>query len=222
MSTLAHRLTKLFLSLQPPSNLPKGVESLYPFSNPQVKKLVRQFFNTFYSDPSPRLLILGINPGRFGAGITGINFTAPRQLKVNCGIEHSFGEQSELSAEFIYEVIESYGGPRKFYSDYFIGSMSPVGFTRNGINMNYYDDKKLATALEPFIVSGITKLINMGFITGKCFCIGEDKNFSFLSRLNEKHKFFNEIIPLPHPRFIMQYRRKQKENYILQYLEALK
>jgi hypothetical protein len=39
--------------------------------------------------------------------------------------------------------------------------------------------------------------------------------------LNRKLQFFKEIIPLPHPRFIMQYRRKQKETYLLQYLSAL-
>ena len=32
---------------------------------------------------------------------------------------------------------------------------------------------------------------------------------------------FDEIIPLPHPRFIMQYRRKQKQQFIDQYLHAL-
>ena len=222
MPTLGDKLTKLYLSLKPPASLPNDITSLYPFADPQVRKLVRQFFKKFYPDTGSRRLLLGINPGRFGAGITGINFTAPRQLQNNCGIDHPLGNHSELSAEFIYEMIEGYGGPAKFYGDYFIGAISPIGFIKNGVNMNYYDDKKLATALEPFIVSGIRQLLAMGFKNDKCFCIGGDKNFSFLSQLNEEHQFFNEIIPLPHPRFVMQYRRKQKETYIGKYLDVLK
>ncbi len=165
--------------------------------------------------------MLGINPGRFGAGITGINFTAPRQLKENCHIDHPFGNSSELSAEFIYEVIEEYGGAKKFYGDYFIGAMSPLGFVSNGKNINYYDDKKLQTVLTPFITATIQQQLLMGFKSDTVYCIGGEKNFTFLSALNHKHQFFEKIIPLPHPRFIMQYRRKKKQEYIKLYLDLL-
>ncbi len=37
-----------------------------------------------------RYLILGINPGRFGGGITGIPFTDPIRLQNICGIENDF------------------------------------------------------------------------------------------------------------------------------------
>ena len=52
-------------------------------------QIVETFFYKFYNDTNPRHLIFGINPGRFGAGTTGINFTAPKQLKEICGIDHS-------------------------------------------------------------------------------------------------------------------------------------
>lgn len=192
--------------------------------------------------------MLGINPGRYGAGITGVNFTAPKQLKENCGIDHHFKLTSELSAEFIYEMITEYGGVNKFYQDWFIGSVCPLGFVRRptqktikkgvtyrnpsekgeakqmeagGKNLNYYDDKKLMEAVTPFIIDCINKQVAMGFDTEKCLCIGGEKNFKFLSGLNAEHKWFKEIIPLPHPRFILQYRRKQKDQYIHQYLMAL-
>ncbi|HXL57936.1 MAG TPA: uracil-DNA glycosylase family protein [Chitinophagaceae bacterium] len=183
--------------------------------------VVETFFYKFYDDNQPRHLILGINPGRFGAGTTGINFTAPKQLKEFCGIDHSFKLHTELSAEFIYDSIAAYGGVKKFYKDYFITSVSPLGFIRNGVNLNYYDDKKLQKIITPFITSSIQKQISFGFKTDHCFCVGGDKNLKFLSSLNKENKFFNEITPLPHPRFIMQYRRKQKENYIHQYLSTL-
>ena len=183
--------------------------------------VVKTFFYKFYDDNAPRHLIFGINPGRFGAGTTGINFTAPKQLTEFCDIDHSFRLHTELSAEFIYDSIAAYGGVKKFYKDYFITSVSPLGFVRNGVNLNYYDDKKLQQIITPFIISSIQKQISLGFKTDHCFCIGGDKNLKFLSSLNKEYKFFTEILPLPHPRFIMQYPRKQKENYIRQYLSTL-
>lgn len=166
--------------------------------------------------------MLGINPGRFGAGITGINFTGPRQLKENCGIDHPWGNSSELSAEFIYEMIVQYGGPAKFYGDYFIGAVSPLGFVKDGKNINYYDDKKLLAAVTPFIIKTIQQQLQMGFETGTCICIGGEKNYKFLRTLNEKYNFFKKIIPLPHPRFIMQYRRKRKQEYVQAWLDTLR
>jgi hypothetical protein len=99
--------------------------------------------------------------------------------------------------------------------------VSPLGFIKNGTNLNYYDDKRLLKAVNPFIINSIKKQISLGFKTDQCICIGGDKNLKFLSALNDEHRFFGKIVPLPHPRFIMQYRRRQKENYIQQYLAAL-
>ena len=221
MPTLADKLIQFYQTLQPPKKLPKGIEVLFPQKDPEVMKIIKLFLKKFFSDDRPRHLLLGINPGRFGAGTTGVNFTAPKQLKEYCGIDHHFKQQSELSAEFIYEMIDSYGGVEKFYNDYFISAVSPLGFTKNGVNINYYDDKDLMNAVTPFIADSIQKQISFGFKTDKCFCVGGEKNFKFLSALNEKYHFFETIIPLPHPRFILQYRRKQKEKFIEQYLSAL-
>jgi len=217
--SFADSIINFYKSLAPPQ-LPNGVEVLFPQQNKEVMRLVETFFYKFYNDNYVRHLIFGINPGRFGAGMTGINFTAPKQLKEFCGIDHFFKMQTELSAEFIYDSIIAFGGVKKFYENYFITSISPLGFVKNGTNMNYYDDRKLQQAVTPFIINSIQKQISLGFKTDRCFCIGEDKNLKFFSFLNKEYKFFGDIIPLPHPRFIMQYRRKQKENYIQQYLSA--
>ena len=217
MAALAKSIVNFYRSLDPPS-LPKGIEILFPQQTKEVMKVVETFFTKFYNDTKPRHLIFGINPGRFGAGTTGINFTAPKQLKEFCGIDHCFKSQTELSAEFIYESIQAFGGVEKFYKNYFITSVSPLGFIKGGLNINYYDDKDLQQAVTPFIINNIQKQIALGFRTDFCICIGGDKNLKFFSALNNEYKFFNEIVPLPHPRFIMQYRRKQKEKYIQQYL----
>ncbi len=221
MPTLAQQLIKFYQQLTPP-HLPKGFGILHPQPDQQVIDVVKQFFQKFYNDNNPRKLMLGINPGRFGAGITGINFTGPRQLKENCGIDHPWGNSSELSAEFIYEVIMQYGGPAKFYGDYFIGAVSPLGFVKDGKNINYYDDKKLLAAVTPFIIKTIQQQLQMGFETSTCICIGGEKNYKFLKNLNNEYSSFKKIIPLPHPRFIMQYRRKRKQEYVQAWLDTLR
>jgi hypothetical protein len=217
---LADQLIRFYRNLQPPI-VPKGIGILHPQPNAAVMEVVNLFFKKFYADDAPRKLMLGINPGRFGAGITGINFTGPRQLLEHCGIEHPWGNGSELSAEFIYEMIAAYGGPTRFYSEYFIGAVSPLGYVKDGKNINYYDDKKLEDAVTPFIVDTLKQQLKMGFDANTCICIGDGKNFKFLCKLNEQEGFFKKIIPVSHPRFIMQYRRKQKDTYIKQWLDAL-
>ena len=77
---------------------------LKPVCKEDLQKALRRFLNKFYLDKLKRTLILGINPGRYGAGITGVNFTAAKQLKEFCGIDNPF-KGSELSAEFIYQMI---------------------------------------------------------------------------------------------------------------------
>ena len=46
-------------------------------------------------------------------------------------------------------------------------------------------------------------------------------NYEFLKLINEKFNFFDKIIPLEHPRFIMQYNSKNKDYYLKKYLTAL-
>lgn len=218
---LSQKLIDFYLHLQPPPGLPAGVEVLFPHEKKEVQLIIKTFFNQYFNDDHKRGLIFGINPGRYGAGITGINFTAPKQLKINCGIQHAFNESSELSAEFIYEMIDVYGGPAKFYSDWFITPVCQLGFVKDGKNMNYYDAGDLLTAVTPYIVKNMETLLEIGFRQQHCVCIGEDKNYKFLQRLNEQYKWFATITPLAHPRFIMQYRRKEKERYINLYISAL-
>ncbi len=217
----ADKIIKFYNNLQPPKNLPGGIEVLFPQEHAGVKKIIKTFYSKYYSSNKKRGLLFGINPGRFGAGITGINFTAPKQLTEYCNIENRFKQSSELSAEFIYEMIAAYGGPSKFYGNWYIAPVCPLGFVKDGKNINYYDDKDLIKTVSPFIISSIVAQLEIGFATNTCYCIGEGKNYKFLSGLNEKYKWFKKITPLPHPRFIMQYKRKEKEKYIRQYIDVL-
>ena len=220
MNTWAKELFEFYTSLKPGEYLPGSIQWLYPQKEKKVQAILELFLNKYYSDCSKRILFLGINPGRYGAGITGINFTAPKQLREDCEIENPFSG-SELSAEFIYAMINAYGGTKKFYSKFFIGSVCPLGFVQNGKNLNYYDNKELLKAIQPFIIDNISRLVSYNIDRSICICIGGEKNFKYLSRLNEQNHWFKKILCVPHPRFIMQYKRKQVQDYIKLYLDVL-
>lgn len=201
--------------------IPKGISVMNPYKDKPTLSLVKAFYEKFYHDNNDRTLLLGINPGRFGAGVTGISFTDPIRLERDCGIPNQLPKKPELSSDFIYRMIAAFGGPEKFYSRYLVSAVSPLGFTRDGKNINYYDDKKLQDAVRPFAAEWVTRLIRVGVSRQRCYSVGEGKNFNFLQNLNNENGWFDEIIPLAHPRFIMQYRRKQLDAYIGRYLDHL-
>lgn len=198
-----------------------GVEVINPFLNKDTLEITNTFYNKYYNDSNSRTFLFGINPGRFGAGVTGIPFTDPINLENYCGIKNSMNKKPELSSQFIYQMIKAYGGVDEFYSRFFITAVSPLGFTKDGKNLNYYDIKQLQQSLEAFIISTIKTQLSFGAKKQCAICIGGGKNFKFLSELNKQHHFFDLILPLDHPRFIMQYRRKQLDGYIEKYLSVL-
>lgn len=208
-------------------NLPGGIKLMNPFKdNSHALEVSSRFYEKFYSDFNPRKLILGINPGRFGAGVTGIPFTDTKRLKTKCGLDWNGCETHETSSVFIYDMIGAYGGVDEFYSDYFINSVSPLGFViedKKGRekNCNYYDSKELQKSVEPFILNSLDKILQIGIKRDVCICLGNNKNFKYLKKLNERFGYFEKIIALEHPRYIMQYRLKEKEDFIRNYLEVL-
>lgn len=200
--------------------LPDRIEWLYPYESPETRHCMNEFYSRFYSDLHSRIFILGINPGRFGAGLTGIPFTDPIRLE-QLGIRNEFQKRQELSSVFIYDMIHACGGPELFYSKYYIASLSPLGFVKGGKNYNYYDDRALAEVVRPFIIRNIETQIHFGADLNKVYCLGQGKNYDFLSQLNLVHKWWKEVIPLPHPRWIMQYRLKEKSTYLQVYNKEL-
>ena len=215
------KILHFYNELRPDFCLPVKVDLLNPFENGEAMNLARTFYHRYYQDNQPRILLFGINPGRFGAGVTGIPFTDPIRLKKDCGIENKLDKRPELSSEFIYEMIGSYGGADRFYKDFFVTAVCPLGFTLNGKNLNYYDDKILKENVEPFIVKTIRQQKVLLSSPDICFCLGKGKNFKYFTALNKKERFFKSIIPLPHPRWVMQYRRKKKAYFIDKYVLEL-
>jgi hypothetical protein len=220
-STFADRALAFLENLRIAGKIPAAIEVLNPYHDAYTMGLCEAFYKKYYNDNSKRTLMVGINPGRFGSGATGVSFTDPIKLETICGIPNTLTKKPELSADFIYAMIDAYGGPKAFYKKHFISAVSPLGFTSKGKNINYYDDKSLQTAITPFVEQSITTMLTLGIDNTKCFCIGEGKNLDYLTRLNDKHGWFKNIIPLAHPRFIMQYKRKKVGEYIDDYLAKL-
>jgi hypothetical protein len=219
--SFADKVLVFYKSLAITNRLPKGVEVLNPYQTASAFELCSLFYKKYYNDENKRSVILGINPGRFGAGLTGIPFTDPVKLEKICGIHNDLPKKAELSADFIHAMIESYGGLKKFYSKYFFCSVSPLGFTQAGKNLNYYDTPALQKSVEKFILKSLHEILTLGIDNKKAFCLGEGANFKYLSKLNEREKLFGEIIPLSHPRFIMQYKRKFVKDYVEDYVKKL-
>jgi hypothetical protein len=221
MTTFADKAMDFYSDLQIEATLPPGIGILNPYDNPEVRAVLTAFFTRFYDDRQERVALLGINPGRFGAGITGITFTDPVRLETDCQIPNPFEKKAELSSRFIYEVISSFGGCQPFFRRFFLSAVSPLGFVRNGRNLNYYDDRDLEKSLGEFIESTLWGQLKLGIRRNKAICLGEGKNMKYLEKLNSKLDLFSEIIPLPHPRWVMQYRYKSKREFMATYLEVL-
>lgn len=217
---LADKILSFYKTIKLDIPLPAGVEVMNPYLDKTAFGLCTAFYKRYYSSKQKRRMILGINPGRFGAGVTGVPFTDPVKLE-GCGIPNNLKKKTELSADFIYTMIDHYGGPEKFYDDYYISALSPLGFTKDGKNLNYYDIKELQRAVEPFMIHCIRTQLDFGMDRNIGFCLGEGENYKYLQKLNQQHHFFDRIEPLAHPRFIMQYRRKFLNEYIIRYLEKL-
>lgn len=219
--TFADQILAFNKSLHIKEKLPAGVLVMNPYQDKTAAALSTLFYKKYYNDSNERILILGINPGRLGGGITGVPFTDPVKLETICGIPNSLQKKVELSADFIYAMINAFGGAEKFYQRFYISGVSPLGFIKDNKNLNYYDIKELQLTVTDFIVDCLTKQLAFNITREYCFCLGEGENYKFLARLNNERNFFKSIIPLPHPRFIMQYRRKQVDAFSKVYIEKL-
>ena len=112
---LSNKILSFLKKLDLQIELPEEVEIMNPFKDEDTFSLCKKFYKKYYSDNKSRHIIFGINPGRFGGGITGIPFTDPLRLQNICGIKNELRKKQELSSVFIYEMIDSFGGPEMFY-----------------------------------------------------------------------------------------------------------
>ncbi|MCX7930890.1 MAG: DUF4918 family protein [Chlorobi bacterium] len=207
-------------TLQLPVALPLGYELLEPYKKSEVRAAVTAFAERYYADANPRVGVFGINPGRFGAGLTGLSFTDPYALGKLCGIQHTLGDGREISATFVYETIEAFGGVERFYRQFYLSALVPFGFTRDGRNVNFYDEPNLERSVLPLIAEWLQQQQQFPLCREVGIILGSGKLRRIAEKLNEKHRLFDRLVVLDHPRFIMQYRRTQLRRYVEQYVRA--
>lgn len=206
--------------------LPEGFQVLNPYlDNPETMVVMQQFYQKYYNDTNPRKFILGINPSRHGAGVTGVPFTDTKRLENVCGIAMESAHTHEISSVFLYDMIAEYGGVEAFYQKFYINSPFPLAIIRlaeNGtwLNANYYDDVKLFNKVKDFMIACLKQHISLGLETQEVFVLGK-KNAVFLEKLNKQAKLFGSFKVLEHPRYIQQYKSKEKMRYIDKYLQTL-
>jgi hypothetical protein len=220
--TQAEAILHFYKTLRQDFEPPGGIAIMNPYLEPATWELTSAFYKKFYADAHPRIFIFGINPGRLGGGVTGIPFTDPLRLQEKCGIRNELKKLPELSSQFIYEMIDAYGGVKEFYQDVYMTALSPLGYTKDGRNLNYYDDKELLKTCEPFMAACIRRQLATIPALSSCFCLGEGENYKQFNRINGVYHFFEDIVTLPHPRWIMQYRRKRMKEYVGLYVDKIK
>ena len=208
--------------------LPEGFKIINPFNGSnkiQINEITKKFYNMYYNDNNSRRLIIGSSPARRGTAVTVIPYEDAEHLQNTTGIYIDDLYINKSSSNFLYDVIEKYGGSEKFYAKFYMNFVCPLGIVRinskgNEVNCNYYESKKVQKLLYPFMLESIKKQIDFGLDTSVAYCIGSGENYAFLTKLNEEHHLFKKIIPLEHPRFIMQYNSRRKDEFIKKYLDA--
>ncbi|WP_258097160.1 uracil-DNA glycosylase family protein [Marinoscillum pacificum] len=219
--TFADKILKFYQALTPPKGLAKDIVVLNPYKDQQAWELTKKFYHQYYNDTNERVVLFGINPGRFGGGLTGAPFTDPVHLEAVCGIKNDLDKRAELSSTFIYEMIQACGGPKTFYSRYYISSISPLGYVYDDKNLNYYDIKGFKDLFLDYAKDLMVKQLDFPLNTSVAYSIGKGDNIKFLKDLNKKYGVFESIKPLPHPRWVMQYRLKRKQEFIQEYKDTL-
>ena len=225
MPNLAQRILNFYKHFNIAIPLPKDIAVLDPFHHsPAAYKATTLFFEKFYKDQQKRFMLIGINPGRLGSGFTGIPFTDSIRLRAHCKLPFEGPDQGETSSAFMYSVIEQMGGAKAFFADFYFSSVCPQGFIKRNakghwVNYNYYEDPQFLKRLYPSLVEALQQQKAFG-MHPTAVCIGQGKNFQILHKINQEFKLFKQLIPMEHPRFIMQYKSAQKSAYIQKYVET--
>lgn len=218
----AEAFTTWLCNLDLEIDLPAGFLVMNPYADSEVQRVVRCFYSRYLSGSQSRLSIWGINPGRFGAGITGLAFTDPWALNHQLNIPTSLDGRREPSAIFISAVIDAYGGAQAFYDDVLLTAFSPLGFVRSGVNVNFYDDAALQRAIVPFVAEHVDAVREAGAPSDSILILGSGKLRQFVERHLAPTRRFNHVVALDHPRYIMQYRRATMDRYVEQYVDTIR
>ncbi|MFD1630968.1 SMUG2 DNA glycosylase family protein [Pseudopedobacter beijingensis] len=223
--SFADKIIEFNRSLDYTGKLPDNFRVLNPYTdNPETMQVMQQFYHKYYNDSRQRKFIIGINPSRNGAGVTGVPFTDTKRLRDVCSITMTSAHTHEISSVFMYDMINAYGSAESFYKQFYINSPFPLAIIRkvkdgNWLNANYYDDRHLFAMVKDFMIQSLKNHIKLGLDTSEVYVLGK-KNADFIDKLNKSEKLFERMVILEHPRYIQQYKSRDKQFYIDKYLQA--
>ena len=188
-------------------------------------EVMQEFYRRFYADHNTRRFIVGINTSRHGAGVTGVPFTDTKRLESVCGIKMRSAYTHEISSVYMYDMIAEYGGAKAFYNEFYINSPFPLAIvrkTKDGkwLNANYYDDRGLFAMVKDFMIASLKDHISLGLDTSEVYVLGK-KNADFINKINQEVNLFDRLKVLEHPRYIQQYKSREKQLYIDKYILTL-
>ena len=172
---------------------------------------IAAFSRKYYSHSVPRIMICGINPGRLGAGKTGIPFLDYVSLsQLISGVQR---QDSEKSAGFFFKVLKSVGA-ESFYKTFYVTNFSSVGYLSNAANFNYYNlpQSALETVERNFLEE--VKIVEPTHVIS----LGKEVHRSMLKLLPDS---IDCSLCLPHPSWIATYRSNDKDHWVQCYREAL-
>ncbi|WP_295202427.1 SMUG2 DNA glycosylase family protein [uncultured Chryseobacterium sp.] len=224
--TFAKQVIEFNKTLHYSGNLPDDFMVMNPYlDNPETLEVMKKFYRKYYNDSNQRKFLLGINPSRHGSGVTGVPFTDTKRLESICGIKMTSAYTHEVSSVFVYDMIAEYGGAEEFYSEVYINSPFPLAIVRKSksgwVNANYYDDKALFNEVKCFMIDSLKKYLSLNVDSSEIFIMGK-KNADFIAKINQEADLFDTMTVLEHPRYIQQYKSKEKSLYIDKYILALK
>jgi hypothetical protein len=170
------------------------------------KEVIFEFYRQYLKPNEPKIVLCGINPGRFGAGQTGIPFFDFNSLsKILPNIQRN---DTEKSAQFIYPIIEHFGVD-DFFKQFYLTNISCIGFydLETNANRNYHE---LPLRIQLFLFDNFSKEMNS--IEPKIIIpLSENVEKNLKIDLKHEQKITAEIgIRLSHPASI----NPKKDKYI--------
>ncbi len=153
------------------------------------------FWSRYYGNQLPREVICGLNPGRLGAGLTGVPFTDFQTLsRWLPGIER---QDTEPSAQFFAKVVDAMG-VEAFFRRFYVTNVSAVGYVKDGKNLNYHDLPEAALRvvernfMEEMAAVGPVRIIALG-------------RQAYATAIRLLSSSVGSVEYLPHPSWIMRY-----------------
>ena len=176
-------------------------------------------FHKIYVEPnSPKVVICGINPGRNGAGLTGIPFIDFASLsKMLPDIKEN---DWEPSAKFFFSVIQKFE-IEAFYRNFHVTNISWFGFSRidKQKNVNYFE-KDISTEIAIYLID---KFVEEMEHINPDYIIPLSKPVLYeLESLKKQNKIRAKIgIRLNHPSWVTTYCSNDLSTWRQKYVDTL-